>query len=500
MSDGFPVVLTADRTLTADYRLLFDGMLAASQTTTAPAWLFGPLLMPHRKPSGPRAAVAPLGLRRIEAALLAGDFSPDEVVVANEEQLDSVIGRNTRVIGVSSGEPTGLGMNTSTMTAVAGGTIYPEAMFRRLMRKIRRLNRNVSAKTVLGGPGAWQLVGDAAKRKELGIDYVLTGYAEENAAATFRSLTRGESVPEVIAGGWNPAVPVPPIRGASTMGVVEISRGCGLGCTFCTIGHVPMVHLPPETILADVQTNLAAGLSCIATLSEDFFRYGGDGMKARPEALLALLQHVRKLPRLRLIQIDHANVASVAQYDDTQLDAVHDLLVGSDRGRYVWVNVGVETASEDLLRQSGGGAKMGRRGDESWGDLCARQLRRLYRAKFFPMASLVLGLPGESDEHLRATLAWVQSLADQRLAIFPVLYAPVDGTPPLDPRELRPAHWALIRACYRLNFRWVPWFYRDNQAAAGTPLLRRTLLQLMGYGQILEWRTLFSWYSWRARP
>ena len=36
MSDGFPVVLTADRTLTADYRLLFDGMLAASQTTTAP--------------------------------------------------------------------------------------------------------------------------------------------------------------------------------------------------------------------------------------------------------------------------------------------------------------------------------------------------------------------------------------------------------------------------------------------------------------------------------
>ena len=70
---------------------------------------------------------------------------------------------------------------------------------------------------------------------------------------------RQETVPEVVPGGWHPAVPIPPIRGASTMGVVEISRGCGLGCSFCTIARVPMVHLPPETMLADVRTNVAAG-------------------------------------------------------------------------------------------------------------------------------------------------------------------------------------------------------------------------------------------------
>ena len=67
------------------------------------------------------------------------------------------------------------------------------------------------------------------------------------------------------------------------------------------------------------------------------------------------------------------------------------------------------------------------------------------------MASLMIGLPGETDEHLRETLAWVESLGNERLAIFPVLFAPVDGTPPLDPRTLRPLHWALIRACYRLE-------------------------------------------------
>jgi radical SAM superfamily enzyme YgiQ (UPF0313 family) len=521
MSDGFPVVLTADRTLTADYRLLFDGMLAASQTTTAPPQIFGPLLMPHRRSSGVRARVAPLGLRRIEAALLGGGFSPEEIVVANEDQLDRAIGRDTRVIGISSGEPAGFGMNTSTMTAVAGGTIYPEAMFRRLMRKIHRLNRNASAKIVLGGPGAWQAAPDrpggtaglsssAGKtagqassatplRMALGIDHIMVGYAEDNAAAVFRGLLRQEAAPEIIPGGWNPTVPIPPIRGASTMGVVEISRGCGLGCSFCTIGRVPMVHLPPQTILADVQTNLAAGLSCVAALSEDFFRYGGEGMTVRPEVLIGLLQEIRRLPRLRLIQIDHANVSSVAQYDDRQLETIHNLLVGDDRGRYVWVNLGIESVSEDLLRTVGAGPKIGRRGDERWGDLCAGQLRRLCRAKFFPMASLMIGLPGETDEHLRETLAWVESLVGERLAVFPVVYAPVDGGPPPDPRELRPLHWALIRACYRLNFRWVPWFYWDNQAAAGTPLVRRTALQLMGRGQVLQWKALFAWHAWRAR-
>ena len=499
MSDGFPIVLTADRTLTADYRLLFDGMLAASQTTTAPPALVERLLMPRGRRSGIRAVVAPLGLRRIEAALLAGGFSSDEVVVVDEDELDAVIGLATRIIGISSGEPAGLGMNSSTMTAITGGRIYPEAMFRRLMRKIHRLNREVSAKIVLGGPGAWQLAGDPRKCKELGADHVITGYAEEDVAEVFRSLLRQEAVPQVVSGNGSPAASIPPIRAASTMGVVEISRGCGLGCSFCTLGRVPMVHLPPKTILADVQTNVAAGTSNIALLSEDFFRYGAEGGKADPDTLLSLVRSIRQIPQVRLIQIDHANVASVAQYDDSQLQTLHDLLVGENPKRYLWVNLGVETASGELLKQIGAATKCKRNESERWGDVCARQLRRLCHARFFPMASLIIGLPGERDEHLQETLAWVESLRDQRLAVFPVFYAPVDGTPPLDPRRLRPSHWALIRACYRLNFRWVPWFYRDNQAAAGVSLVRRLAVQLLGYGQVVQWKSLLAWHQWRAR-
>lgn len=498
MRDGFPIVLTADRTLTADYALLFDGMLAASQTTTAPPALFGRLLMPHRGAAEIRARVAPLGLRRTEAALLVGGFTPQQVVVVNEDHLDQAIGRATQIVGISSGEPAGLGMNSSTMTAIAGGQIYPQAMFRRLLRKIHRLNRDVSAKIVLGGPGAWQLAQDSARRQTLGIDHVIVGYAEKDVAATFRQLIEGQSLPDVLSGGWEPATPIPPLRGASTMGVVELSRGCGLGCSFCTIARVPMFHLPPQTILADVQTNVAAGVHNVAVLSEDFFRYGAEGLKANPDALISLVRSIRQIPQVRLIQLDHANLLSVAQYDDPQLKVLHDLLVGPNTERSVWLNAGVETASGELLREIGGGGKMPRGQSERWGEFCARQLRRLCRAGFFPMASLMIGLPGERDEHVQKTLAWVESLGNERMAVFPLLYAPVDGSPALDPRKLRPVHWSLIKACYRLNFRWVPWIYGDNQAAAGVPLLRRAVLQLAGRGQMLQWKLLFAWHGWRA--
>ena len=335
---GYPIVLTADRTLMAGYDLLFDGMLAASQTTTTPVPLLGPVLMPRARGGNGRAPFAPLGLRRVEAALLAGGFSPDEVAVVGEEGLRRAIGPDTRVIAVSSGEPAGHGMNTSTMTGVVGGRIWPQAMFARLMRTLRRAAAAApEAKVILGGPGAWQVAGDPAARRALGIHYVVTGYAEGNAAAIFRALHLGVPLPEVLTGEGVPAGAIPCIRGASTMGVVEISRGCGLGCSFCTIARVPMVHLPAETIAADAETNVAAGRASIAALSEDFFRYGADGLKANPPALLALLERLRRVPGLRLIQIDHTNVVSVAQFGDGELAAVHRLLVGDNRHDYLWV-------------------------------------------------------------------------------------------------------------------------------------------------------------------
>jgi radical SAM superfamily enzyme YgiQ (UPF0313 family) len=285
------------------------------------------------------------------------------------------------------------------------------------------------------------------------------------------------------------------------MGVVEISRGCGLGCSFCTIARTPMVHLPADTILADVESNLGAGQTSIALLSEDFFRYGATGPRTAPGTLLALLQQLREAdPRLRLIQVDHVNLASVAQFSDGQLREVRRLLVGATGCRYPWVNVGMETASGELLAAAGGAGKLGGAGDGAWAQFCAAQVRRLCAGGFLPMVSLVIGLPGERGEDLRATLAWVEQISDVPVTVFPVLYAPVDGSPPLTAADLREPHWRLLQAAYRLNFRWLPRMYWDNQQAAGVPASRRLILQTLGHGQVVQWKWLLQRQRRRSRP
>ncbi len=497
---GFPVVLTADRTLVSGYSLLFDGMLAASQTTTTPRWIMDRLLLPRTAGEDGRARFGPLGLRRVEAALRAFGFGEDEVVVVAPGDLGKAVGPATRIVGISSGEPCGLGMNSSAMTAMAGGEIYPQALFRELLAEVHRCLARAAteARVILGGPGAWQVAVYPQRQQELGVHHIVTGYCEGNVAEVFRVLLAGDALPAVIAGEEPSAEAIAAIRGPTTMGVVEISRGCGLGCSFCTLARTPMIHLPTETILADVQTNLAAGQSNIAILSEDLFRYGAAGTRTRPEVLIGLLRRLRECEGLRLIQVDHANLCSVGQYSDEQLREVRNLLVGPTRCQYPWVNLGMETASGELLARVGGAAKMGGIAASAWAEFCAEQVRRLCAAGFLPMVSLVLALPGEREEDVRKTIAWVEGLRDLPVTVFPVLYAPVDGSRPPTARDLTEAHWRLLQAAYRLNFRWIPRMYWDNQKAAGVPVRKRLILQALGRGQALQWRCLLARHRRRA--
>jgi radical SAM superfamily enzyme YgiQ (UPF0313 family) len=486
--------MTADRTLMADHRTIFGGMIATSQTTTVPRPLMDHLLAPRA-----RLPIAPLGLRRIEAALVNDGFSADEVAVVESERLPDVTGPDTRIIAVSAGEACGLGMNSTTMTAITGGEIYPRRMVRELMRQIADLREHAPhARVILGGPGAWQLVADEDLRADLGVDHVVSGQAEGNVAEIFHRSMAEDGLPPVIEGEPVPVDAIPAIRGASAMGVVELSRGCGLGCHYCVMGRERMQDLPEETILSDVRTNLDAGLSSIGAISEDLLRYGGDGVRPRPQRLLALLRRMREIDDVGLIQTDHANIASVGGWSDEQLANLRSLMVGETGACHPWMNLGVETAAGELLARNGS-AKLGEVAPAEWGGFAAEQLRRLIRAGFMPMASIMLRLPGETDAHVQRTLDWVEDLAGEPLMIFPVLYAPIDGSDAPTAADLTADHWRLVQRCYDFNFREVPRMFFDGQTAAGVPLGRRLALQALGYGQVALWSALFAWRGWRAQ-
>jgi len=477
----------------ADYTTLLDGMMAAAQTTSAPEVLMQSLLSPAVPCDGVRARKAPLGLRRLEAALLSGGFSADEVAVVPPEKLEDAVGPDTRVVLVSSGDPLGLGMNTTTMAAITGGRPYTGVWLGRMIGRLAALKaRHPQLKVVLGGPGAWQAALDGKPLARRGVDVVFCGYAERDLPGLVHDLRAGNKVKPILTGSGVGGEAVPGIVAPTSMGVVEISRGCGLGCRFCTLRSEPMIHIPVRTILRDVRTNVRAGVTSVALVSEDFFRYGSERGEVRPRRLIEMLRAVRSVRSLKLIQPDHVSVSSVARFPEERLREVRDIITAGVRHDYVWVNLGVETADGELLRANACAGKMRPFRPEEWADASETAVRRLIAAGFIPMVSLIFGLPGETEEHIRRTLDFVERLRGQRMMIFPLFFAPVS---PRDRaftlEDMSPLHWKLFRLCYRFNFKWFPRTYWDNQSGAGIPLLKRLLLQAAGRMNILDWKLRF---------
>ncbi len=501
MTGGYPIVLTADRTLMADYPCLLDGMMATIQTTAVPGFVMRRCLSPKMPLAGGLAARAPLGIRRIEAALAAAGAGAETVAVVAPRQLDKVVGPATRVIGLASGDPLGKGMTNTTMVAMSGGKLYTRKWYAELCGRIERLRaRAPKLRLLAGGPGAWQLAGDPVESDRLGIDAIYVGYAESDAPDLFARMLSGEPVERVITSSQRGIENIPPITAASSMGVVEVSRGCGRGCGFCTIATEPMVHLPVEQIVADVRTNVAAGLGAVSLISEDLFRYGSPDTGVAPEKLIEMLEAVQSVPGVRMIQVDHINISSVMQFTDKQLRCVRNALRAENLHEKIWVNLGVESASGELLAANGMAGKLHPFRAAEWPDLCEQAVARLTETGFVPMVSVIMGLDGETDEHVTRTLDLIGRMEGNCMVAFPIFYAPINPAErAFGIDDMTAQHWELFKKCYGINFRWIPSMFWDNQSAAGAPLWRKLFIQAAGRGQKYQWAIKFLLAGRKAR-
>ena len=491
------VVLVADRTLSARYKILFEGIFATMQTTQVPELAMRHFVAP---PMGMdrfgRAFAVPLGLRRVESALLEyTGLGEGDVVCTTPEGLGEFLGPWVKVVGVSSSDPLGQGMSNTTTTSFWDGELYTKYWTRKMLAEIGEAKEKYGFKVVGGGGGAWQWdrYEDETARKT--IDVVFEGYFENLGPQLFADLIEGKERESYLCEAGTCLDRVRPLTGASMLGIVELSRGCGRGCSFCTMARKKMAHVPVETIISDLKTNVAAGVRSVVSGSEDFFRYGAKGTAPEFDKLYGLLCEMQKIRELSFMQIDHGNVTSVMQLTDDQLREIRRLLTWSEKSDYLWVNMGVESASGELVAANCPGKVAPCRADD-WDEVVRETVDRLTANGFFPVISLVLGLPGETGADIEQTLRLVKFLEKRKAVVFPIFYEPlladeIGRGMNFTRAKMRAEHLELYRTCYEINFKRVPLLFWDNQRAGGVGWIKRALMRGLGYTEIYSWRKKF---------
>jgi radical SAM superfamily enzyme YgiQ (UPF0313 family) len=459
-TQGVPIVLTGSATDMSDFKLSpFRAFTGGFPTAIIPRFLLRKYWYPRVPTNGNGTAkYAPYGLRKIEAVLIR-EFGEQAVAVVHPYNLEKFVGPETKVIGVSSMEPVGTGFVSRTYTSLVGfgGEPVAAAEFRDLVAK--PILRKWGAKIVLGGSGAWQ-IHSSKLQKKYGIDCIVMGEGEKTAIEIFRKALNGEELPRVVETEPPDPKEISCILNPSIFGTVEITRGCGRGCKFCSPMMRRRYSFPLNHILKEVELNAKNGTRMIILASEDIFLYRcNNKFLPNREAIVKLINSIATIPEVEFIQPAHAALAPIV-YDPKIVEEIGPVLREksywvTDKTRHSSVEVGIETGSIQLVKKYMRGKTLPYKPEE-WHDIVTKAIEIMNKNYIWPLATLIVGLPGETEKDTTETLELVDKLKHNKLFYVPLLFTSEEDcmlreARHMDLKHLTPLQWELLATCWRHN-------------------------------------------------
>ena len=507
MSDngGVPIVLTAPLTESVDHAGFFIQMSLAS----IPGWM--EWVIDKKYPSwrnvpvspGDSAGTAPAGLRVLEAVLVR-EFGRAQVVVCYPDQLPRLIGARTRVVAVSTHNPLGTTFAAGVYASIFGSSREPiNALYaRRMFDTIRECRERHPFALVLGGSGAWQIQ-ETGSEAEFGIDTVVTGRAESRAVIDlFERALAGEPLPRRLD-AHHPAdarqLLVPQSR--TSFGVIEMTTGCGRRCAFCQPDLNPRISVPREEILKAVRANVAAGNRQVSLATEDMFVWRTDEaglpffVPNRTE-LLDLYRAIVEHPGVEQVTLSHATIAP-ALVDPDLIAELSALLLDRSpirlrsvsthpEGRALAPLIGIETGSVRVARQIMAGKALPF-DIKDWPHIVLNGLEILNRNNWFPVCTLIVGSPDETDEDSMATLDLLYEVERRGLHCMwvPSIFTPLvrtrmeNGDGIRETQQLSRLQWQVIMKAWAVASRiglqstWGKWSFGIGALVLWATRLRR---------------------------
>ncbi len=466
-TDGSPkIVLTTDETMMSRYRWgIFVGFSTCMPQGIIPGWFYFKIFSPPVPRKNGRALYADFGLRIVEASL-AEVFGEDEVVVVHPQDLEHVAGIGTEIIGISGHDFLGINPPSSEFVDMLNtGPPYNRVKFFELMKKPVMKEKIV----VAGGKAAWQLADETIMDK-LNIDYIHLGEGEITVSEMFKSILEGEKLPRIIKGKEPSVEDIPNIRGATIHGLVEIGRGCGRGCSFCTPGVQRLRFKSVEHIAGDVKINIEAGQRAISLHSEDVLRYGAKEIATDDERVLNLFRRVASIEGIESIGASHVALATV-YHNPGLVNEVSETCYSMLDQDWMGAQTGIETGSARLIAMHMRGKAL-TSPPEKWQEIVKQAFGILDDNNWFNAATMINGLPGETADDVIESIELVKDLKGTSSLIVPMNFVSMRGSV-LDSEEtftmakMTPDHWQLMGECIDHNLNIMPKLLREYKNTKG---------------------------------
>ena len=191
----------------------------------------------------------------------------------------------------------------------------------------------------------------------------------------------------------------------------KIAEGCSNRCGYCIIPKLrgPYRSRGMDALLAEAQALSDAGVKELIVIAQDITKYGMD-----------LPEHKRLLPELlrRLCEMDFHWVRLHYLYPDQITDELIDV-IASEPKIVKYLDIPLQHVSKRILRA------MHRPGDVAeFSSLIASLRQRI--PSLVLRTSLIVGLPGETEEEFAELCTFLQETQIERVGVFE--FSPEEGT------------------------------------------------------------------------
>ncbi len=283
--------------------------------------------------------------------------------------------------------------------------------------------------------------------ERLGIDYAFQGEADDIAPGLFEEIANG-----LPGGTWGPAFfkgfqtfdsgfrkswvghdkfltrtrfskqtptleEIPEIRKPSMKSLVEVMRGCGIGCDFCEVTLRPLRYYPYEKIMKEVQVNARqGGFTNVWFHTDEVFAYQhGRNFEPNTDALTGLFKAIMSVRGVSQMNPTHGRISIPAAYPDLMRELSEIGRAGPSN--WVGVQVGIETGSDRLakLHMPNKALPLKIGPDGPWQDIVRRGVYVMNKYYWRPAFTVQVGQAGETPEDNWETVALINRLSNSVL-------------------------------------------------------------------------------------